>query len=120
MFRSDPQNLDLDSEPDSDSDSDPDSGLRVPGPGYVLVDLEAQVGPHLRLWLVLVFLCCCSSFVVVSMVTGWRRSQGGEAESSGSYGVPAAEPGGGNTPESAQQLYTGSETDLLVYFYVKK
>ncbi|XP_032404404.1 tRNA-splicing endonuclease subunit Sen2-like [Xiphophorus hellerii] len=46
--RSDPQNLDLDSEPDSDSDSDPGSGLRVPGPGYVLVDLEAQDGGRAR------------------------------------------------------------------------
>ncbi|XP_027858469.1 tRNA-splicing endonuclease subunit Sen2 isoform X2 [Xiphophorus couchianus] len=46
--RSDSQNLDLDSEPDSDSDSDPGSGLRVPGPGYVLVDLEAQDGGRAR------------------------------------------------------------------------
>uniref|UniRef100_A0A3P9QAQ7 tRNA splicing endonuclease subunit 2 n=1 Tax=Poecilia reticulata TaxID=8081 RepID=A0A3P9QAQ7_POERE len=97
-YRSDPQNLDLDAEPDSDSDSEPGSGVRVPGPGYVLVDLEAQVGPHLRWFLLLVFLCCCCSFVVVSMVTGWRRSQGGEAESSGSYRIPAAEPGGGLLP----------------------
>ncbi|XP_014830733.1 PREDICTED: tRNA-splicing endonuclease subunit Sen2 [Poecilia mexicana] len=46
--RSDPQNLDQDAEPNSDSDSEPGSGVRVPGPGYVLVDLEAQDGGGAR------------------------------------------------------------------------
>lgn len=42
--------LDLSPEPDSgpSSDSDPDSGLRVPGPGYVLVESEGQEGGGAR------------------------------------------------------------------------
>ncbi|KAM4583490.1 tRNA-splicing endonuclease subunit Sen2 [Fundulus diaphanus] len=50
--RSTPQNLDPSSEPDSDSssdsDSDPGCGLRVPGPGYVLVESESQEGGGVR------------------------------------------------------------------------
>ncbi|MEQ2211803.1 hypothetical protein XENOCAPTIV_016786 [Xenoophorus captivus] len=103
-----PQNLNLDSGselasdsssdsgPDPASDSDPGSGLLVPGPGYVLVDSGSQVGPHLKQ--LLLFLSCCDLFVVVSLFTGRRRSQGGEAESSGSHRVPAAQPGGGLLP----------------------
>lgn len=61
-------NLDLSPEPDSgpssDSDTDPDFGLRVPGPGYVLVKSEGQVGPRLKPLLLLVLGCCCLLVVV--------------------------------------------------------